>query len=318
MGIEWFRFSLKDGGLEKAKAPTEPKPLHWIERDLENFLAINPNFLDVADHLPLRLGGIRGTVTSPDQAYIDELGRIVVIEVKRIIAGLGTIAQVISYADHWRLLPPGEIDNGLRRFSSAQRMADEFGRSLSELRSWASGDSNAETTGELLTSLGNAVIHRLNPEWMRGTVTSIKSFAQQHGDTDQLPCTGAPARIIAVAPGFSDKCIEFAKQLAQRMVAIVLVRVDIVKSRGDIYVGRELVHRDPDCEPTWRTLRRAWHEKSIRNYFVINGWADALNRESFSLSARETPDARIWFCAGESKGWVWTVVPSGWHKGNGG
>src|SRR5438445_6726614 len=58
MAQDWFRLSLKDGELEPARAPSGSTPMRWIERDLESLLALNPNFLQVADHLPLRLGSM--------------------------------------------------------------------------------------------------------------------------------------------------------------------------------------------------------------------------------------------------------------------
>jgi hypothetical protein len=105
-----------------------------------------------------------------------------------------------------------------------------------------------------------------------------------------------------------------AENLTQRMVGIELVEVEIVKSRGRIYVGREWVHRDPVSEPTWRLLRRVWDLQPIRDHFVVNGWADALNRESFSLSVRGAVDARFWIWATGSDACITTVVPHGWHK----
>lgn len=57
MRTQWFRLSLNDGRFEAAKPPSESRPSHWVERDLEHLLALNPAFLDVADYLPPRLAG---------------------------------------------------------------------------------------------------------------------------------------------------------------------------------------------------------------------------------------------------------------------
>ncbi len=322
MAQDWFILSLNDGSLERVKAPAESKPVKWIERDLENLLALNPNFLGVADHLPLRLRGVRGTVTSPDQAFIDELGRVAVVEVKKIRASLPVISQVMAYANHWQLLPPREIGCGLQEFSGEVHGAEKLGQALFELQAWAEEEPEHAADASQLRSLGKRVLGRLNANWARRPVTSINAFAQQHWGRDQLPCVGAPPRMIAVAPGFSDECIDFAEQLTQRMVGIELVAVEIVKARGRIYVGREQVHRDPASEPTWRLLRDAWRLQPIRDHFVVNGWADALNRESFSLSARDVPEVRFWIWASDSEtskvfdASVWTVVPDGWHSTN--
>src|SRR6185312_1164861 len=80
-----------------------------------------------------------------------------------------------------------------------------------------------------------------------------------------------------------------------------------------VYVGRRFAHRDPELEPTWRLFREAMEIPLLRKSFVVNGWADCLTRESFSLSARGALHARVWIWASETKAVVWTTVPSRWY-----
>jgi hypothetical protein len=289
--------SLKDGELKGTRVPGKRADLHWSEWDIENLIALNPSFLNVADHLPLRLGGVRGTYGSPDQVYVDELGRIVVVEVKSVTAGLNTIAQAIAYADHWRLLPPGEVGEAVPVFLHERKFHDFSG-------------------SDELQPLTGAVVRRLDAARGRHSPTDIESLARRHWGDPHLPLIGAPARVIVVAPDFNGGCREFAGSLAERMVGIELVRVRIVKARERICVGRRWVHRDQNIEPTWRLLRHAWGKTEIREHFAVNGWADGLRRGYFSLSAREAAKARFWFWASDSEAEVCTCFPDNWYKGD--
>jgi len=315
MRQDWFILSLEDGGLRPTRAPGSHKPVRWIERDLENLLALNPDFLGLADQQPVRLRGVRGTVTSPDQAYFDELGRSTVVEVKRIRASLPVLAQAISYGNHWSLFPPGEIGDDLEELADRKRRGLKFGNALYELISWASGKPDREGELALLEKLGDIALERINPPWANNAAADIRSWALNRCKGGHFPCLGAAPRYIVVATGFTDESVEFAEQLSQRMVPIELTEVEVIKERGNIYVGRTFVHRDPHSEPTWRLLRRAWELPIVRNHFAVNGWADALNRESFSLSAADTFDAKFWLCASDDEANITTVVPDGWYRG---
>jgi hypothetical protein len=295
LGTDWFTLSLKDGKLKGTRVPGKRVHLHWSEWDIENLIALNPSFIDVADHLPLRLGGIRGTYGSPDQVYVDELGRIVVVEVKSITAGLNTIAQAIAYADHWRLLPPGEVGEAVPVFLHERKSHDFSG-------------------SDELRPLTRATVRTFDHEHSLHSATDVESFARRHWGDPHLPHIGGPARIIVIAPDFSGECTEFAESLAERMVGLELVRVSIVKARERICVGRRWVHRDQNIERTWRLLRHAWRRTEIREHFAVNGWADGLRRGYFSLSAREAAKARFWFWASDSGAEVCTCFPDNWYK----
>jgi hypothetical protein len=319
MLFEWFGLSLRDGALKPAKEPDKSEDRDWDEWAIENLIALNPSFLGVDDdHMPLRLGGVRGTWKSPDLLYVDELGRIVVVEVKKVTAGLNVIAQAIAYAEHWRLLPPIQIDEDLRCFANKEEREEAFGRLLLELQKW---DSEVKAGGAQLQRLGRDVLRRLNPKWAHHPATDITSFAQQHCGDRHPPLAGAPARIVVLAPDFKDECVEFAGFLAKRKVGIELVKVSIVTSRKRTYVGRKWVRFErkagEDVEPTWQLLRRAWRHPQICERFDFNGWADGNSWDSFSLSARGVADARFWLWASDKKAEVCTCVPDGWYTKTG-
>ena len=314
MAQDWFELSLKDGSLKLTKEPSRSKPVRWLERDLENLMAMNPTFLGVEDDLPLRLGATRGTVTAPDQAYVDELGRVTLVEVKKVRASSSVISQVIAYADHWRMLPPGEVDRGLRKLADVDQRREIFGRALLEAQIWGKQRAARMEDEKELRRLGKIVLSRLKTKWEGIGLPSLTNFAAHRWNSDRLPLVGAPARLVAVAPRFSDECYDIAEQLSQRMVGVELVEVEIVRSDDRFFVGREYVHRDPVAEPTWRLLRHAWDSAELRDHFLVNGWADHLSRESFSLSARAATNVRLWLWSSDSDASVTAVVPDGWFK----
>ena len=132
MPQQWFMLSLDDGGLVPSKPPLGGATHHWREAQLEHTLFLNPELLGVADHLPICVGGT--TQTLSDQAYIDDLGRIVVIEIKNERAGIPALAQLIAYADHWRLPPASVVNQMLRSRTGSDGDAALLGRFLVELR----------------------------------------------------------------------------------------------------------------------------------------------------------------------------------------
>src|SRR6185436_9901300 len=109
------------------------------------------------------------------------------VEVKRIHASLSVISQVMAYADHWRILPPGEVDHGLLDFADEGGRAKIFGDALLELKSWADGRSKPKVDVGELHRLGKIPLKRLAPEWARRPVTNINSLAQQRWNCDRLP-----------------------------------------------------------------------------------------------------------------------------------
>jgi hypothetical protein len=296
MASSWFALREEDGALQPTSPPRgRSKQVRWIERDLENLLALNPFFLSVEDHIPLRLGGVRGAVSSPDQAFVDELGRIVVVEAKKVIARLGAVSQAISYADHWRLLPPGEVDRSLSELASKERRAATFGKALHEIQRWAAGKEYAEAAETKIMQLGERALKRLGPVWLDRAAARAESLVSHHQRRDRLPFIGAPSRVIVIAPGFDDDSVAFAEELAERRVGIELVEVEALRAGGRVFIRREWVQRDSVSEPTWRLFRRLWNEPYLRNHFLLNGWADAPNMEAFSLSSKDQTDAKFWF-----------------------
>ena len=184
-------------------------------------------------------------------------------------------------------------------------------RFLVRLIAWAGRNPSHRASSDENIRLGGNILRRMKTSRLAKGSKDIRSYAQTCLGKDCLPFVGAPARVVLVAAGFTDECMEFAELLSERRVAVELLKVDIVRSRDDVYVGRTLVHRDEYADPTWRVLRRVWQQPRIRDRFVLNGWADALNYKSFSLSSKLATDARIWFYASESRAEVW---PGGWYK----
>jgi hypothetical protein len=317
MAQKWFKLSADDGGLKPSKEPARGTPLPWKERHLENLTALNPAFLEVEDQIPLRLGGVKKPVGAPDQAFLDELGRITLVEFKKVRASLPVLAQVIAYALHWQILPPGEMVNDVMEFSDSSRRLVKYGNALAELIDW-SAESEPKRSSERIQAMGAVALRRLRPQWIHQPSRELPSLAKDLCECVHLPCVGAAPRLIVLAQGFSDECIEFAQALSKRRVSIDLVAVEVVKKQGSVFIGREWVQRDEYAEPTWKLLRDVMANLPIiPKDFLVNGWADALNYKAFSLSARGATDAKFWMYADRKHAYLTTTFPHGWYSDDG-
>lgn len=152
-----FSLSLADGAVRE-KNTAKATPTKWTEDVLQYVLALNPGLLGVADHLPLALDG-GSTSVSMDQLYVDELGRLVIVEVKNERAGLTAMAQLLSYSKHWRGLPIGEMELAFKWLAQQGTGEDVLGEALSGLRTWARarrGEPRATGGGRRLDALAPA------------------------------------------------------------------------------------------------------------------------------------------------------------------
>ena len=91
----WFEISLKNGEARSSMRPRDAAKLSWTERLLESVLAMNPSLLRLEGELPL---SHRGDQAIPDQLYVDELGRLTIVELKAKKATQADLVQALSYA----------------------------------------------------------------------------------------------------------------------------------------------------------------------------------------------------------------------------
>lgn len=145
----------------------------------------------------------------------------------------------------------------------------------------------------------------------------MTDFAERYWGPHGLTLSGAPARMVLIAPGFDDEVIKLAKMLSKRLVAIELIEAELLVSPSKEPLLRwEVCHRDERVEPTWAAARRLWRLPAFREQMALNGWADHLSLESFSFSSREAPEVKLWIEYQDAgRLGLSTFVPDGWYEG---
>lgn len=302
--------SFDDGAAKPLLSPCGINTnLAWTEELLQHVLLLNPQLLDVSDHIPLKLDG-GSTAVSPDQLYMDDVGRLVIVEIKNECANLAAIAQLLSYSLHYGIMPLGELDLSYLSVAAQGTCLEVMKNSLKHLQSWA------KTTHHQSINFENDCVNQWKV-WPNPKVDSLRAFTQRIWGEYACSMRGAPARLILIAPDFDKQTIELAKHLRKRYVPIELIQANInVDAESRVALNwNHIFNLSCQIEPTWRMVRNLWRSDSIRNYFVINAWADHLYAASFSFSAYDAPQARFWIDVDEEKGMIFTTVPDGWYSG---
>lgn len=306
-----FLISLEDGIAQLQLTPSDSSntPVKWTEDLLQHILALNPQLLDVYDHLPLKLDG-GSTEVSPDQLYIDDCGRLVIIEIKNESAKMSALAQLIAYSEHYSIMPLGELERGFFKIAERGTCADVMQNSLSKLRSWSEPILLNKTYSEdCCTTQWKA--------WPFSDVKSLDEFAKNHWGNYACCLRGAPSRLVLIAPDFSKECIDFAEYLRKRFVPIDMFRANLYNNskHGITLSFSSALDLNHQIEPTWKIARKILQIETIRKHFAVNAWADHLNYASFSFSAYDAAQARFWISADNHQGTLSTVIPDGWCPG---
>lgn len=304
-----FELDLANGFARPATQPPSARSVPWTEAQLQHVLVLNPDLLDVADEVPLELTG--GThCRIPDQTYVDAFGRVTVVEVKNERANLGALAQLLSYADHWRMAPLGEMLPDFKMLAHEGQGSVLAGaiRSLSSLAGRTVGGGRARVTRVPVRWTA----------WPDPSRDSVVRFVEATWGPAALALSGAPVRAVLIAPSFDEPVLELAAAVNGRSGQIELIRADLWRL-GPKRIGltwAPLVVPDPAVANTWRLAGRIWGNAAIRSEFSMNGWADALNAKYFSFSSRRAPDAKFWIRADGSGAELFTVVPDKWGSGS--
>jgi len=306
-----FIISLEDGiaRLQLEPSDSSDTQVKWTEDLLQHILALNPQLLDVYDHLPLKLDG-GSTEVSPDQLYIDDCGRLVIIEIKNESAKLSALAQLLAYSEHYSIMPLGELDRGFSKIAARGTCTDAMQNSLAKLRSWG----EPILLKEIYSKSSSPTQWKA---WPSSDVKSLDEFAKRYWGNYSCSMRGAPARLVLIAPDFNKECIELAEYLRKRFVPIELFRANLYKSskHGITLSFSSVLNLSHQIEPTWKTARKLHQIDTIRKHFAMNAWADHLNYASFSFSAYDAPQARFWIAADHHQGTLSTVIPDGWCPG---
>lgn len=312
--MKTYTLSLADGQAQETPniAGTSRS---WSEALLQHVLALNPDLLGVGNELPIGLDG-GSTMTSPDQLYVDDVGRLTVVEIKNERATVAALVQVLAYAEHWRLLPLGEMSRGLRGLTERGAAQELLGRALLALQGWARGSSSSGTPEEQLAA-GEAVLARHRPFWAGRRLRSTQDAASRLWGSHGLTLPGAPARMVLIAPDFDDEVVSLARQMSRRMVGLELIQAELQVSpdHAPLLLWNRIHHHE-SIEPVWAAARQLWRLPMFREHLASNGWADHLTLDSFSFSLRQAPEVKIWVEHRGDKISLSTCVPDGWYEGS--
>jgi hypothetical protein len=302
-----FELDTTTGLPRPVRRPVAARSIRWTEEHLQHIMVLNPALLGVANHVPLDLTG--GThCRIPDQTYVDTFGRLTVVEVKNEPAGLRALAQLLSYADHWRVAPLGEMLPGFKGLAEdgQHRVLQRALRSIRALAGVATGEDRPRRPDTL----------KRWAAWPALTGDSVASFADANWGPRASAVSGAQVRAILIAPKFDTPVIELADALNDRSGQLELIEVDLWRPapRRVGLTWRAVVVPDPAIAATWDLAGHIWRTPAVREAFAVNAWADSLNAKYFSFSCREAPAARFWIRSDGKTAELFTVVPDKWHR----
>jgi hypothetical protein len=286
--------------------------LPWKESLLSAALVLNPALLDVEGHIAIGLDG-GSTCSSPDLLFVDEMGRLTIVELKNETAKTGALAQLLGYGFAWGLVPNGEADRCVRKLTR-EDMAERF--VVREVQHLAKVLDIPEAK---FPKMIDAAFARLRPvwPWANQKATGLRDAATEIFGDHALSLAGVPPRLVLIAPGFDDACVQLAAELAGRQVNVQLVRASLGQGakQANIVLEWEVIQEQELLDRCWAATRAAWKRSYIREHFTVNAWSDREASDCVSLASVVAPDARVWIAAkGRGEIVVSSRVPHGWHS----
>jgi hypothetical protein len=289
------------GTLEKVR---------WNEEHLEALLTLNLGLVGVHDHLPLGLEG--GTTrTGPDLIFIDEMGRLTIVEIKCKTAGVSALAQLLGYSDHWSYFPRAEANHLVRGYTKKGGAEGQVRRAAELVASI--GQLSDAAKGEMIDSAVEAVVPGLF--WADAQANDLAAFAKKRWSKRALSLLGIPSRKILIAPAFDDACVELAEAFAEHEVNLHLVRANIVRTTGKgggLALDLEPVQEPERHEQCWTVASDVWKTSTVHETYELH--VGASTKEGMVLASKKSPDARIWIGATKEGVDITTRVPHGWYS----
>lgn len=297
----------KTGALAAHTGAFDPKKANrfeYNERFLESLLVLNPMLLRVERHVPLV---VHGGQSSADQVYVDDIGRLVAVECKSGKATRGDLVQLLGYGFQ---LPfdaiATEADAELLGADVAMvRPGDEVLRKLSEnVFSVDKDESIASRKAALDKALGKS-----------GAVDELTAHATKRlGLTAYVPCADerrfvTSVRMVLVASGFTDDCVELCKELNARTIDVSLVKVDVFDLDKKRFVVREVIHAPVGLHAVRDAIGHVWRDAETRARYVPEGWYFSTEKPCFAFVGRNGSNAAFWLELDGTEPLVGTRVP---------
>ena len=283
----------------------------WRETHMEAAIMLNPALIGVEGQVPLCLGG--GTTShNVDLMFVDELGRLTIVEIKRVIAGVEALAQLLGYGLHWGLLPEGDADRTIVSCTGAGQAEAIVETRLRQLAALV-GMNDKETTRAV--SKG---VERLLPvwPWSDQSARSLRELATLLWGPWGLDLLGVSPRLVLVAPRFDDACLAMASELAKRQVHIQLVEAGLSQLGEEPTLSWSPLLDQGHQDRCWSVVREAWRLADVRGAFRLNAWNDSNTKLGVSFEASAAPGVRLWLNAmPDGKVTISTCTPHGWYSG---
>lgn len=289
----WYRMGPEAGPMLPARAPrgvASGRRTQCSERILEAALAVTPSGLGLEECLPLIW---HGGQDEPDQLFIDSLGRLTTVEVKSSRATPEDLVQALSYGYQWASVPLQALAplyrrcadgafleagfNALAVLPSTRVVATQAHRfdKISSIRRVAVEHGQQVGDEDRVESIGAKVLRSSWRHWnkvVRKTRALERAGSALWG-SKAFSLTGAPARMILVAPSFSKECLELAETFLARWVNMQLYEIALGPSRD----GGALMHltrragRD-SMDALWQAVDELWTDPGVRRNWRFSRW----------------------------------------------
>ncbi len=285
------------------------------ENYLTSLLVLFPNIFNLSTLLPLVISWPKSTYQAPDLMYIDEFGRLTIVELKAKEANNDTIAQVLGYGEHWRSVRFDQYDNWAYENDAHQAYTELLGEAYYQFTGKDINESRRLKIEEKY-DLGAKQLKRLNPPWSKNRGSSLYKLAQATWGKHAFTMLGTAPRYIIVAPEFSQKSISFTKTLSKRCINIELVRVAVnkVATKNELIIIVDDIFKDRAKELIWNAFQEIWRIEKIRAHFLPMGLAEPTSGYAFSFINRKTPSVKfgIQYDKEEESLYIYTSIPDKW------
>lgn len=334
-GTTWFVVSSHDGALKPVRGvPPGAKLANVVERAIESAVALAPSLIGVEGGLPLLL---HGGQDSPDQLYVDELGRLTVVEAKKVKAGRGAMVQLLAYGHQWagaHQAVLGRLFAAMAERASLVAGADLLSVTRPDVAAWnanevdklssldaevAAIEKRAGSPG-IVKRLGDAVLGRLygrHAAWVDQPASLLRTASTRWGE-HALELHGAPPRLVLVAPEFTPDCVDLAESLQAHWIAVDLIRLQLHRDHlGRTFVVHERICGLPHAADAWRAMTSVW--PALRGRYVPGRFYMYKKGSAvLSIVHRDQPEVEVSLLVDENQregGVHLRLPPHGWFDG---
>lgn len=295
---QWFFVDAQTGELARAKdkfdkAALKSKAVRTSERFLESLVVLNPEIIGAGGHLPLV---VHGGQSSADQIYCDEFGRSLVAEFK-VHGNRDAALQLLGYGHHVSFEP------ALEETDDRHLGVDVVHVTRPKLRALACSaidKDNEDTRNAAIAKIdaklsADVTVAKLGRDARKRLRLSAEGTARV-ANCVQDPALKTTPRMVLVATGFTEDCIELVAELNAHWIDMSLVQVQVFDTGKAVLVAVEKLQDVPAVAVMRDAIGRLWADPVIRTRFIPGGWYFSRRKgvASFSFSG-SGPDSAATF-----------------------